>query len=429
MLVILVDGSIWQNPRNKKVLIASNSLKLEVKLYYFSNNLHRKSDLVFLSSCSETVESFDLSPINLFSKLFTSVFAKLCNFSFVPAWLLVHLRFLRNLYVYRVFIWNLFFGGFTAVWASSSQALGLLRQLQYLLNRLNVTIIYDFQDVLSDDTSSLSLSNSLRRVLAGDEKWIMQAANTLLFASRAMKDYLRHSFGFNCSRHQPMHVVYNSFSDSFDPSLSLYCDFKPPVLDDHSLSVVWFSQTVGIDRGLSLFFEACEVTQFPVEFHIYGYESPPVRQWLSNWQIRCPSLKLVSMGIVSHQQLAASLPFYDVGLSLESVDISNRNLTITNKVLMYLQSGIFAICTPTIGHQELLDEFPDQMQLCDTSREMHSCLRSAYLGRYCISLRREFFVNRFNSSSFGWDAQVSKYHQILRGLFSSSIPSLTSRSC
>ncbi len=50
---------------------------------------------------------------------------------------------------------------------------------------------------------------------------------------------------------------------------------------------------------------------------------------------------------------------HDIGLALEQSFIANRDLTITNKILQYLNAGLAVVASDTRGQREVLAHAPD----------------------------------------------------------------------
>jgi glycosyltransferase involved in cell wall biosynthesis len=58
-------------------------------------------------------------------------------------------------------------------------------------------------------------------------------------------------------------------------------------------------------------------------------------------------------------QLPSLLAAHDIGLALEDRSILNRDLTITNKILQYLNAGLAVVATNTAGQREVLAHAPE----------------------------------------------------------------------
>jgi glycosyltransferase involved in cell wall biosynthesis len=69
--------------------------------------------------------------------------------------------------------------------------------------------------------------------------------------------------------------------------------------------------------------------------------------------------KLEFHGLVPSAQLASTIARHDLGLALEQSSIPSRDLTITNKVLQYLNAGLAVVATDTAGQREVLRAAPD----------------------------------------------------------------------
>ena len=122
---------------------------------------------------------------------------------------------------------------------------------------------------------------------------------------------------------------------------------------------IWFSQTIGPGRGLELFFAAWARTKQPSKVYLLGDERPGYRQKLLN---RLPPARrgdLHFIPLVTPEQLPRKLAEFDIGLALEPRWPLNRNITITNKILQYMNAGLAVIATDTAGQKEVMAAAPD----------------------------------------------------------------------
>ncbi len=124
-------------------------------------------------------------------------------------------------------------------------------------------------------------------------------------------------------------------------------------------SFIWFSQTVGPGRGLELFLAAWARTTHPSQVYFLGDESPGYRQKLLS---RLPAARQDAVHFIP-PVTPAELPFklteFDIGLALEPHWPQNRDITITNKILQYMNAGLAVIATDTAGQKEVLEAAPD----------------------------------------------------------------------
>lgn len=126
----------------------------------------------------------------------------------------------------------------------------------------------------------------------------------------------------------------------------------------HIPTFIWFSQTIGPGRGLELFLAAWGRTRVPSRIYLMGDERPGycahLRQLLP--AERRGDLHLIPP--VTPEELPLKLADFDLGLALEPHLPRNRNITITNKILQYMNAGLAIIATDTAGQTEVLRTAP-----------------------------------------------------------------------
>lgn len=150
-------------------------------------------------------------------------------------------------------------------------------------------------------------------------------------------------------------VAYNSFSwqerENIDEQIKDRRDLSIP-------SLHWFSQTIGPGRGLETLFRALPLLSRPVEIHLRGNYPDRFCQVL-NSQIPYDWRELLFIHpTVPNAELPSRIAEHDIGLALESNNVVSRDLTITNKLFQYLQSGLAVVATDTKGQQEVLSQVP-----------------------------------------------------------------------
>jgi hypothetical protein len=68
--------------------------------------------------------------------------------------------------------------------------------------------------------------------------------------------------------------------------------------------------------------------------------------------------------VIIHQplpqlELHQALSNYDIGLALDIANDENRDLAITNKILAYLQAGLYILASDISAHQYILNQYAD----------------------------------------------------------------------
>jgi hypothetical protein len=114
------------------------------------------------------------------------------------------------------------------------------------------------------------------------------------------------------------------------------------------LRAYWFSQTVGLDRGLQPFLQAMARATTRVELDIRG-DDP----WGHGETLRAMARDLGVadqfriLPLAAPEEMVRLAAPYDVGLSLETDVSENRRLCLTNKLFTYLLAGIPTLMSDT----------------------------------------------------------------------------------
>ncbi len=117
-------------------------------------------------------------------------------------------------------------------------------------------------------------------------------------------------------------------------------------------SIHWFSQTIGPGRGLEDLFTAAGT--LPEEFEIHlrgnlgGYAS-----WLEAVIPVAVRSRVFVHAPVSNEELPERIAEHDIGFAGETAAIRSRDLTATNKIFQYLQSGLAVVASDTSGQKEV----------------------------------------------------------------------------
>lgn len=126
------------------------------------------------------------------------------------------------------------------------------------------------------------------------------------------------------------------------------------------ISLYWYSQTIGPNRGLKMALNAFASLPDTVHLSLRGTWSPSFRE---------PFMRMAHDLGVTHrlhilpptppEQLVERAAQHDIGLALEQPTKKNWDLCVSNKILVYLLAGISVVATDTIGQKSIADEAPD----------------------------------------------------------------------
>jgi glycosyltransferase involved in cell wall biosynthesis len=217
---------------------------------------------------------------------------------------------------------------------------------QYLI-RDGRRVAVDVEDWYSEDLLYADRQSRPIQLLRSAEEFALRHATYVSATAQSMADALAAAYGG-----PPPIVLRNSFP------LQPVSRADTPTRDGPP-RFIWFSQTIGPGRGLELFFAAWARTRHPSEVYLLGDERPGYRQRLRD---RLPAThrdRLHFLPLVTPEQLPARLAEFDVGLALEPRWPLNRNITITNKILQYMNAGLALVATNTAGQREVMQAAPD----------------------------------------------------------------------
>lgn len=202
----------------------------------------------------------------------------------------------------------------------------------------------DIEDWHSEDLLPADRRHRPLRLLRETERTLLHRAVYTTTTSRALSEGLHRRYGGN----QP-HVITNSFPLQPPPARS--CPGDPPTF-------FWFSQTLGRGRGLEQFIAAWTQTRQPSRLVLLGeshggFDAELRAHLPKSFRERLSFLPLVPPG-----ELPALIAKHDIGLALEQAVIPNRDLTITNKIIQYLNAGLAVVASDTAGQREVLARDP-----------------------------------------------------------------------
>jgi glycosyltransferase involved in cell wall biosynthesis len=168
-------------------------------------------------------------------------------------------------------------------------------------------------------------------------------------------------------------AVHNAF-----PLAGLPGPPRPP-LDRRGpeLSLHWFSQVVGLDRGLQDAIRAAGCLGGPVQIHVRGTCLDSTRDAL----LRLAAASGVVSSLHFHPpvppaDLIARAAEHDVGLALEESVNESRALSVTNKLFAYLAAGLAVAATDLPGQRAVLETCPEAARLYTPGdhRALAACL-------------------------------------------------------
>jgi hypothetical protein len=216
-------------------------------------------------------------------------------------------------------------------------------------------VAFDFEDWYSHDLLPEANRSRPVRLLEKYEKYALNKGILTYTTSSAMAVAMAEFAGSREPR-----ILQNVFPfadrDHIDHKTKDRVDITMP-------SIHWYSQTIGPGRGIEFLVQSLEDVTIPVEFHLRGNLFQDFERTLTDQFPHHKGHKLFFHSLVPHSELLSRIAEHDIGLATEEYIPDSRNLTITNKILQYLQGGIAVVASDTLGQQEVAKEAPDAVMM------------------------------------------------------------------
>lgn len=237
--------------------------------------------------------------------------------------------------------------------------LGALPAAYWAANKSKVKFAFDAEDYHRGETVRGTRSHNLAILM---ENFYIPRAHYVSTASIAIEREYEKSFP-----KQNFAVIDNVFSKRQQPT------YKKLPKDE--LTIFWFSQTIGLDRGLSDFFNALKFLQdIPVSLSLLGYCTEENKQYISSFFVNdlhvirfldpCPEDTLIEISSSHH-----------IGLALERTEPENRNLCLTNKIFTYILAGNAILASNTLAQQEFIQCYSEVGQLYEIGNDREMALK------------------------------------------------------
>ena len=126
------------------------------------------------------------------------------------------------------------------------------------------------------------------------------------------------------------------------------------------LSLYWYSQVIGPDRGLEDALTATGLLRSGVHLHIRGAWADGYEEKFRE-QVKRAGVegRVHVLPPVPPQQLVERAAQHDVGLALEVGQTENRRIAVTNKILNYFLAGLAIAATDVPGQRGIMAVAPE----------------------------------------------------------------------
>jgi glycosyltransferase involved in cell wall biosynthesis len=263
-------------------------------------------------------------------------------------------------------------------------------------------VAFDFEDWYSNDYLIPERPVTLLKQI---ERFAIRNAIYVTAASNSMSNALISAYHSN----RPIHTVYNGFPISESQSLKKI--IKNRNFDDE-INILWFSRTIGPNRGIEKFIEGLKFCKRKISLTLLGFVVEGYENHIKQQMNLMEYANVYFHQFIDHKKLLQFISQFDIGLAIEENINQNKNLTVSNKLLQYLQAGIHVISSDTQGHREIQEKCPLFIEIIDLEDPLSiaNTIENINIKEW---EKHSFDYNTFNSL-FSWEAQTVRLEKLIQ---------------
>jgi len=183
------------------------------------------------------------------------------------------------------------------------------------------------------------------------------------------------------------------------------------------LKMFWFSQTIGMGRGLEVVIKAMGLLkEFVIELHLLGNYTPEIVARL---------FQLASENNVKEEVIFFYPPIpqdeifnfasnFDIGLATETGYPKNRDICLTNKIFTYIQSGLAVLASDTLAQEDFLRNYPNLGLVFkkDDEKELANRIASYINNKSLLHNHKKEALN-LGASQLNWETEHYIFLQLI----------------
>lgn len=254
---------------------------------------------------------------------------------------------------------------------------GTLELLKEFKSRLKIPVFFDAEDYHRGELSSNVGESALVARLEGR---VLPQLTAITAASPLIANAYKRLFPT-----VPVLSVENTFPRKVQPAKPTH-----PLNAHEPLRMIWFSQVVGLDRGLLEFMKGMALAMdVPINLNIVGLCRDSVRQALLN-EVDIVHHRLSFLPPVAEDSLFKLVADHEIGLALEPGSSENNDMALSNKVLTYSLCGCYMLLSKTAAQCDFLEHHPQTGQLIELKHpeDIASVIRYVFRNREVIFEKR-----------------------------------------
>ncbi len=261
-----------------------------------------------------------------------------------------------------------------------------------LSQKNNCLLQLDIEDFYPGEAIYFNKANDIYNRISIMEFSFLKA-DAISYASQGIKRECEKQF--KAKQNSKHEIILNVFNSS---------DFLKPVdTKTKRIQCVWFSQYIGPMRGIDVIFTAAK-SHPHIDFNLIGsVKNSFIKQiYLSS--------NIIFHPIMKQEDLHSFLGKMDIGLALEDVNVDiNRKICLTNKILTYVQSGLYVLATNTYGQSQFLNSLDYEAGMIIKS-SLNQELDSFNDDKLTADLKSYRWQQ---GKSISWDVEKNKLYNLL----------------
>ena len=191
--------------------------------------------------------------------------------------------------------------------------------------------------------------------------------------------------------------------------------FKEKPEGDETLQLFWFSQTIGINRGLEQLVDAMQLlNDSSVHLTLAGRCDEAMMQYIQKHAGNVMG-NIHFAGIIAPGELPLFASKFDVGMALELMVPENRNLCLTNKIFTYLLAGNAMILSATSMQRAFNEQYKvgEMVQLDEVDALADKI--TGYKNKEKLEAQRRYNY-ALAKKEMNWENQSKKINTLLKQL-------------
>jgi len=209
-------------------------------------------------------------------------------------------------------------------------------------------------------------------------------------------------------------LLFNNILNVFPKQVNL----GPKTINNEAIKMIWFSQNVGLSRGLQdVIIALRNLQKFEIEFHILGHLPSPVKydfdRLVLTLNFPYPP-KIFFHEPTDAISLQKFINEFDIGLATEPAFSINNDSALSNKIFTYIQSGLAVVASDTTAQKQLLLEYPDMGMIYEKNNpgSLAQIIKMYALDRDLL-LKHQNQAYQYAVETLNWEVEQEKFLSII----------------